>query len=239
LTLQAVVVRFPGSNCDEDAHHAAGTLLGAEVRLVSHDTADLGEPDIVILPGGFSYGDYLRCGAMARFTKAMDFVARYAERGGAVLGICNGFQILCEAGLLPGALVQNSGLRFVCKDVHIRVETSRTFLTEGVAPGTVLRMPIAHGDGNWRAPEGAPGGGLDGIVSRDQVVFRYVNAAGERAEGANPNGSLDDVAGLSNERGNVVALMPHPDGGRRAPRWNRRRGALPGRRAKPPLEDRS
>jgi phosphoribosylformylglycinamidine synthase subunit PurQ / glutaminase len=201
------VVVFPGSNCDEDAAFAARTVLGAEVRMVRHDEKELGSPDLVILPGGFSYGDYLRSGAMARFSPVMESVAAFAARGGAVLGICNGFQILCEAGLLPGAMLRNAGLRFVCKDVWLRVESKRTPFTLAINKGDVLRMPVAHGDGNWTADDAV----YSGMLARDQVVFRYVRPDGTRGECANPNGARDDVAGICNVEGNVVGLMPHPE----------------------------
>jgi phosphoribosylformylglycinamidine synthase len=204
---RVTVVLFPGSNCDEDALIAARSTIGADARLVRHTETDLLNPDLVILPGGFSYGDYLRSGAMARFSPAMDSVAAFAARGGAVLGICNGFQILCEAGLLPGAMLRNAGLRFVCRDVFLGVETKRTPFTLVLDKGEVLRMPVAHGDGNWTADPGT----FRQMVERDQVVFRYVDAKGERTPDANPNGSLEDVAGICNVAGNVVGLMPHPE----------------------------
>lgn len=204
---RVVVVVFPGSNCDRDAVYAAERVMGAEARLLWHGETDLGDPDLVILPGGFSYGDYLRCGAMARFSPVMKSVQDFARRGGAVLGICNGFQVLCEAGLLPGALIPNAGLRFVCKDVILRVESERTPFTREIAPGTTLRMPIAHGDGNWTADPGT----LSRLEANGQIVFRYVDERGGRTPEANPNGSLDDVAGICNEAGNVLGLMPHPE----------------------------
>ena len=207
MSLRVSVVVFPGSNCDRDAHHAAEAVMGAEARFVWHQERDLGRPDLVVLPGGFSYGDYLRCGAMARFSPVMESVKAHAERGGAVLGICNGFQVLCESGLLPGVLLQNSSLRFVCREVRIRVETNATPFTASVERGAVLRMPVAHGDGNWQAaPEVHRR-----VVENDQVLFRYVDAAGNPTEGACPNGSLDSIAGIRNAKGNVVGLMPHPE----------------------------
>ena len=204
---RVAVVVFPGSNCDEDAALAARTTLAADVKMVRHDAHSLGDPDLVILPGGFSYGDYLRSGAMARFSPVMESVAAFAAKGGAVLGICNGFQILCEAGLLPGAMLRNAGLRFVCRDVWLRVESKRTPFTLAINRGDVLRMPIAHGDGNWTADPGA----FAEMKARDQVVFRYVSADGRQGGDANPNGSLDGVAGICNVEGNVVGLMPHPE----------------------------
>ena len=204
---RVAVVVFPGSNCDEDAALAARTTLSADVKMVRYDTRGIGDPDLVILPGGFSYGDYLRSGAMARFSPVMESVAAFAAKGGAVLGICNGFQILCEAGLLPGAMLRNAGLRFVCRDVWLRVESKRTPFTLAINRGDVLRMPIAHGDGNWTADPRA----FAEMKARDQVVFRYVSADGTQGGAANPNGSLDDVAGICNVEGNVVGLMPHPE----------------------------
>ena len=204
---RVTVVLFPGSNCDEDAVIAARNVIGADARLVRHDERDLGNPDLVILPGGFSYGDYLRSGAMARFSPAMDSVAAFAEKGGAVLGICNGFQILCEAGLLPGAMLRNAGLRFVCKDIFLRVETKRTPFTLVLNRGEVLRFPIAHGDGSWTAdPET-----FRRMGEREQVVFRYVDDGGRETPEANPNGSLANVGGICNVAGNVVGLMPHSE----------------------------
>jgi phosphoribosylformylglycinamidine synthase I len=204
---RVTVVLFPGSNCDEDAVIAARNTIGADARLVRHDERDLRAPDLVILPGGFSYGDYLRSGAMARFSPAMDAVAEFAAKGGAVLGICNGFQILCEAGLLPGAMLRTAGLRFACRDVFLRVETKRTPFTLVLSRGEVLRLPIAHGDGNWTVdPET-----YRQMTERDQVVFRYVDADGREGAEANPNGSLGNVAGVCNVPGNVVGLMPHPE----------------------------
>ena len=204
---RVTVVLFPGSNCDEDALTAARNTIGADARLVRFDERDLKNPDLVILPGGFSYGDYLRSGAMARFSPAMDSVAAFASAGGAVLGICNGFQILCEAGLLPGAMLRNAGLRFVCRDVFLRVETKRTPFTLVLDKGEVLRVPIAHGDGNWTAdPET-----YRQLAERDQIVFRYVDASGDESKASNPNGSFGNVAGICNAQGNVVGLMPHPE----------------------------
>ena len=204
---RVAVVVFPGSNCDTDAAHAVETVMGADARLVWHDAADVGDPDLVVLPGGFSYGDYLRSGAMARFSRVMESVRSFAAKGGAVLGICNGFQVLCEAGLLPGVLLRNAGLRFVCRDVFVRVESTATPFTAALGTGEVLRIPIAHGDGNWQASAET----LREVTARGEVVFRYVDRRGERAPGANPNGSLEDVAGLRNEAGNVLGLMPHPE----------------------------
>ncbi|MFS8570758.1 MAG: phosphoribosylformylglycinamidine synthase subunit PurQ [Thermaerobacter sp.] len=201
------VIVFPGSNCDVDAHRALGEVLGQDVEYVRHDAGDLDGYDAVILPGGFSYGDALRAGAIAALSPVMAAVERFASAGGPVLGICNGFQILCEAGLLPGALHRNRDLKFRCHDVFVRVETGRTPFTWGIEPGTVLRMPIAHGEGCYTAPPEV----LEELERRGQVVFRYVDAAGRRGGDANPNGSAHDIAGICNEAGNVVGLMPHPE----------------------------
>ncbi|MGH9541668.1 MAG: phosphoribosylformylglycinamidine synthase subunit PurQ [Terriglobales bacterium] len=201
------VVVFPGSNCDHDALHAAGVLAGQEAVPLWHESSDLQGADAVILPGGFSYGDYLRTGAIARFSPVMEAVRRFAVAGRPVLGICNGFQILCESGLLPGALLRNAGLHFVCRPVYLRVEAADTPFTSAARPGQVLRVPIAHGDGNYVADPPT----LDRLRRERRVVFRYCSADGRPAPGANPNGSLDDIAGICNEGRNVVGMMPHPE----------------------------
>ena len=201
------VVVFPGSNCDVDAHRALGEVLGQDVAYVWHADTDLDGFDAVVLPGGFSYGDALRAGAIARFAPIMGAVERFARSGRPVLGICNGFQILCEAGLLPGALHRNRDLRFHCHDVHVRVETDRTPFTWGLRPGEVLRLPIAHGEGRFVAPPEV----LDELERRGQIVFRYVDERGEATDAANPNGSARNIAGVCSEQGNVVGLMPHPE----------------------------
>ena len=201
------IVTFPGSTCDYDAYHAVVDALGEEGVYLWHKDHDLQDADVVVLPGGFSYGDYLRAGAIARFSPIMREVVAHAERGGPVLGICNGFQIACEAGLLPGALLRNASLRFVSDMVRIRVENARTAFTGEYEPGQVLRVPIAHGDGRYTADERT----LAELEARGQVVFRYVNDAGEPADEANPNGSMHAVAGIVNERGNVLGMMPHPE----------------------------
>jgi len=205
---RVAVVLFPGSNCDTDAVEAVEHAIEADAHLVRHDEKELGDVDLVVLPGGFAYGDYLRAGAMARFSPAMDAVARFAAKGGSVLGICNGFQVLCEAGLLPGAMLKNANLRFVHRDVFLRVETKRTPFTLTLTKGEVLRMPIAHGEGNWTVGRRD----FEEMLANDQIVFRYVDpSTGEATAGANPNGSLDNVAGVCNVKGNVVGLMPHPE----------------------------
>jgi len=205
--MQFGVVVFPGSNCDHDAWYAFGTVLGQNVRLLWHQSEDLEQCDAVILPGGFSYGDYLRTGAIARFSPVMRAVERFAKRGGLVLGICNGFQILCEAGLLPGALLRNQGLRFVCKQVHIRVETVETSFTAAAELGQVPRVPIAHAEGSYFCdPET-----LAELERDARIVFRYVTPDGHITAEANPNGSLENIAGICSRERNVMGLMPHPE----------------------------
>ena len=201
------VVTFPGSNCDADARHA-GKLIGAEVHALWHKDSELPKGlDLIILPGGFSYGDYLRTGSIARFSPIMQQVIEYANGGGHVLGVCNGFQVLCEAGLLPGALARNEGLSFVCKDVHLKVENASTPFTNTVEKGTVLRIPVAHGDGRYVADSEV----IKKLEDNGQVVFRYTDLNGERTSGSNPNGSMNDIAGVINEGGNVLGMMPHPE----------------------------
>jgi len=201
------VVTFPGSNDDRDTLRAIDRMLGDEAVALWHKDEDLRGVDCVVLPGGFSYGDYLRCGAIARFSPVMRAVARHAAGGGFVLGICNGFQILCEAGLLPGALVRNRGRRFVCEVVTVRVETSDTPFTYGCRRGELLELPIKHGEGCWVADEDT----LTALEANGQVVFRYADRAGRSVPEANPNGSLGNVAGVCNPGRNVVGLMPHPE----------------------------
>jgi phosphoribosylformylglycinamidine synthase len=201
------VVVFPGSNCDHDAFYALGDVLRQPVDFIWHQSEDLSGFDAVILPGGFSYGDYLRTGAIARFSPVMRAVERFARSGGLVLGICNGFQILCEAGLLPGALMRNRGLRFICRHVHIRVESAATPFTSSAAPGQVLRIPIAHADGNYVCDDAT----LADLQRHDQIVFRYCAPDARIDPAANPNGSLDAIAGVCNRERNVLGLMPHPE----------------------------
>jgi phosphoribosylformylglycinamidine synthase subunit PurQ / glutaminase len=200
------VVTFPGSLDDRDALRGVRNM-GAEPVPVWHGDADLGDLEAVILPGGFSYGDYLRAGAIARFAPVMTAIREHADRGGPVLGICNGFQILCEAGLLPGALVRNRGLSFVCRWVHVRVETSSTVFTGEAAPGDVLDVPVKHGEGQFVAADED----LRRLTDEGRVVFRYCSPDGETGERWNPNGSTDHIAGVAGDRGNVVGLMPHPE----------------------------
>jgi phosphoribosylformylglycinamidine synthase len=192
------VVVFPGSNCDHDAWYAITHNLGQQAEFIWHDSPSLGSVDAVILPGGFSYGDYLRCGAIAKFSPVMAAVKKFAGDGGLVLGICNGFQILVESGLLPGALLRNRDLKFVCRDVKLRVETTNTPFTASGSRGQMLRMPVAHGDGCYFADPAT----LDALEKEDRVVLRYLD---------NPNGSLQDIAGICNERRNVMGMMPHPE----------------------------
>jgi len=201
------VVVFPGSNCDHDAYHAIGTVLGQPVEYLWHQSENLAGFDVVVLPGGFSYGDYLRTGAIARFSPIMKAVERFARQGGLVLGICNGFQILCEAGLLPGAMLRNRGLRFICRHTYIRVETTETPFTSAARPGQVLKIPIAHSDGNYFSDEQTIGE----LERHGQIVFRYVSPEGALTADANPNGSLANIAGISNREHNVLGLMPHPE----------------------------
>lgn len=201
------IIVFPGSNCDHDAQHAVETMMGQEARFIWHKESSLGDVDVVILPGGFSYGDYLRCGAIARFSPIMSDVVRFAGQGGMVLGICNGFQILTESGLLPGTLLRNASLKFICKDVSLRVENTDTRFTSACRKGEVLRIPIAHGDGNYFADSET----ISRLEENGQIVFRYSTPGGEVNAEANPNGSLGNIAGIVNESGNVLGMMPHPE----------------------------
>ncbi len=201
------IVTFPGSNCDYDAYQAVAESLGETAVYLWHKEHSLQGADVVVLPGGFSYGDYLRAGAIARFSPIMQEVAAHAARGGPVLAICNGFQILCEAGLLPGALVRNSGLCFISEVVRLRVETANTLFTNRYAAGQMIRIPVAHGEGRFTGPDAL----LDELEQRGQVVFRYVDAAGETTPAANGNGSSRHIAGIVNEAGNVLGMMPHPE----------------------------
>lgn len=201
------VVTFPGSNCDYDAYAAVRFALGEEVEFLWHKSSDLQGSDVVILPGGFSYGDYLRAGAIARFSPIMHEVVRFAKSGGLVAGICNGFQVLTEVGLLPGALIKNSHLRFSCKFVRLRVETVATPFTGACKTGDILRVPIAHGEGNYYHF----GDDIRKLEDSGRVVFRYVDARGEATAAANPNGSVNNIAGIINEGGNVLGMMPHPE----------------------------
>ena len=201
------VVVFPGSNCDHDAYYAVENALGQQAAFLWHASLDLEGSDVIILPGGFSYGDYLRTGAIARFSPIMAAVRDFAARGGLVLGICNGFQVLLESGLLKGAMLRNRNLKFISRPVHIRVENVDTPFTNALRPGQVLEIPIAHAEGNYYADAAL----LEQLIDRRQIVFRYCRADGELAEDANPNGSLHFIAGITNRAGNVMGMMPHPE----------------------------
>jgi phosphoribosylformylglycinamidine synthase subunit PurQ / glutaminase len=201
------VVVFPGSNCDHDTYHVVKHVCGASARFVWHKEGDLKGLDAVILPGGFAYGDYLRTGAIAKFSPVMKAVAEFAAKGGPVLGICNGFQVLLEAGLLPGAMLRNRSVKFLSQPVHLKVERADTVATAGLSVGDVLTMPIAHGEGNYYLPDEE----LDRLEAGNQVVFRYVDAAGRLDDAANVNGSARAIAGVCNAARNVVGLMPHPE----------------------------
>lgn len=201
------IVRFPGSNCDDDCHRAVSDVMGGEAAFLWHKSHDLEGSDVIMLPGGFSYGDYLRAGAIARFSPIMREVIAFAREGGPVLGICNGFQVLCEARLLPGALMRNQDLRFHCHPVRIRVERTDTPFTTAYEEGDVLTMPIAHGEGQFVAQTAT----LDDLEATGRVVFRYVDSSGEPTAESNPNGSARNIAGICNEGRNVVGLMPHPE----------------------------
>jgi phosphoribosylformylglycinamidine synthase I len=217
--MKIAVVQFPGSNCDQDCLRALREGLRVQAEYLWHKQTSVFGFDAVVLPGGFSYGDYLRCGAIARFSPIMRAVVRAATEGMPVIGICNGFQILCEAGLLPGALIRNRSLHFVCKPVWLRVETGETPITAELKGKNVLRMPVAHGEGSYFADEPT----LDALESKRQVVFRYADESGNVTPESNPNGSMRNIAGICNEARNVVGMMPHPD---RA--WDRKLGSEDG-----------
>ncbi|HVS88531.1 MAG TPA: phosphoribosylformylglycinamidine synthase subunit PurQ [Candidatus Acidoferrum sp.] len=201
------VVVFPGSNCDHDAFYALGNVLQKPVEFIWHQSENLANCDAIILPGGFAFGDYLRTGAIARFSPVMKSVAKFARSGGMVLGICNGFQILLEAGLLPGAMMRNSGLRFICRHVHIRVEQTDTPFTNAAAKGQILKIPIAHSDGNYTCDEAT----LAELEKNRQVIFCYTTPDGKNDATGNPNGSMANIAGICNRERNVAGLMPHPE----------------------------
>ncbi len=201
------VVIFPGSNCDQDAYFAVRDILKQPVDYIWHQSTDLKGFDCIILPGGFSYGDYLRTGAVAKFSPVMSALQDFVENGGRVIGICNGFQILCESGLLPGALIANKGLRFICKYVHLRVENNSTDFTNKCSEGQILRIPIAHHGGNYYCDADT----LNKLEANKQVILRYCDATGNVSDEANPNGSLNNIAGIINENGNVAGMMPHPE----------------------------
>jgi phosphoribosylformylglycinamidine synthase len=201
------VVIFPGSNCDHDAYHVISKHVGQPVSFVWHKETDLSTYDCIILPGGFSYGDYLRAGALARFSPVMASVKEFAARGGLVLGICNGFQILCEAGLLPGALMRNRDLHFRCEHVYVRVDSTDTPFTNDLKRGDILRLPIAHAEGNYTCDDVT----LEELRREDRIILRYCDAEGNVTDEANPNGSRDSIAGLCNRARNVFGMMPHPE----------------------------
>jgi phosphoribosylformylglycinamidine synthase len=205
--MQFAIVVFPGSNCDHDAYHAARHVIGADAAFVWHKDVSLAGADVVILPGGFSHGDYLRTGAIARFSPIMNAVTEFARQGGPVLGICNGFQILLETGLLPGAMLRNRDLKFHCEYVYVRVEQTDTPFTGKASKGQILRLPIAHGEGNYFADAAT----LEALEQSRRVVFRYCTASGDVTDVANPNGAAHNIAGICNESRNVVGLMPHPE----------------------------
>ena len=201
------VVMFPGSNCDRDCYHALQQVMGQQAQYIWHKDTSLNKLECVVLPGGFSYGDYLRAGAIARFSPIMQEIKRFAARGGLVIGICNGFQILLETGLLPGAMHRNKDLHFICRYVHVRVENPHTPFTHRCLPGQVLRIPVAHMDGNYHASTED----LERLEESGQVVMRYCSAKGDVNEASNPNGSVHSIAGICNRTGNVFGLMPHPE----------------------------
>ncbi len=201
------VLVFPGSNCDHDTYNVVDAVLQQPVTFLWHDSEDLQNCDAILVPGGFAYGDYLRTGALARFAPIMTSVKKFAAAGGPVMGICNGFQILCEAGLLPGALQRNAGLRYLCKQVHLRAETANSAFTHTLSKGEILRMPIGHMEGNYFCDAET----LATLKTDDRIAFRYSTADGEITAEANPNGSLENIAGVLNEGRNVLGMMPHPD----------------------------
>jgi phosphoribosylformylglycinamidine synthase len=201
------VIVFPGSNCDHDAYHVISKHVGQPVDFIWHRDTDLSSYDAVIIPGGFSYGDYLRAGALARFSPVMNSLKQFAAKGNLVLGICNGFQILCEAGLLPGALIRNRDLHFICEHVNVRVESADTPFTHELKASSVLRMPIAHAEGNFVCDDDS----LEELRRENRIIFRYCDANGQSVDAANPNGSRDNIAGICNRERNVMGLMPHPE----------------------------
>jgi phosphoribosylformylglycinamidine synthase len=201
------VVVFPGSNCDHDAFYALRKIMNLSVNFLWHKDTDLKDSDVVILPGGFAYGDYLRAGAVARFSPIMNSVIEFADNGGYVVGICNGFQILLEAGLLPGVLLKNISLKFVCKDVYLSINNFESSYTRGIRPEQVLKIPIAHGEGNYFADEIT----LNDLNKNNQIVFKYSSNNGTLSDEFNPNGSIENIAGIINKNGNILGMMPHPE----------------------------
>ena len=205
--MRASVIVFPGSNCDHDLYHASKHVMGFDTEFVWHKDTVLNKPDVVMVPGGFSYGDYLRPGAIASKSPVMNEVVKFAKSGGLVVGICNGFQVLCEAGLLPGALTRNSGMKFICRDVNLKVENSETAFTKEYGNGEVVTIPIAHADGNYFADDET----VKALNGNNQVVFRYSDKDGNVTGDVNPNGSVDNIAGIVSLDGNVLGMMPHPE----------------------------
>lgn len=201
------VIIFPGSNCDRDAYWTVEQVLKQPVAFLWHESHDLENSDVIIVPGGFAYGDYLRTGAIAKFSPVMESVRQFADGGGLVIGICNGFQILCESGLLPGALMRNAGLKYVCKPVHVRVENADTPFTNACREGEVLSIPVGHMEGNYFSDEAT----LAELRRADRIVFRYCDPSGQVSEASNPNGSLDNIAGICSPGRNVLGMMPHPE----------------------------
>jgi phosphoribosylformylglycinamidine synthase len=201
------VIVFPGSNCDRDVEMVTKGILNQPTRFVWHQDTDIDDLDVIVIPGGFSYGDYLRCGAIARFSNVMKSVMEHANRGKYVLGICNGFQVLTEAGLLPGALIRNRDLHFICDRVPLRVEQNQSVWTKNYQSQQILTLPIAHGEGRYYADSDT----LKNLEDNQQILFRYVNSQGEITEDSNPNGSLYNIAGISNKQGNILGMMPHPE----------------------------
>lgn len=201
------VIVFPGSNCDHDAYHALAHVMNAEAKFLWHKDTDLSGIDFLVIPGGFSYGDYLRSGAIARFSPVMQEVTRFARNGRPVLGICNGFQILLEAGLLPGAMLHNENLRFICKQVHLRCESTETMFTQSLERNQVIQIPVAHGEGNYFTDDDT----LKSLQDNDQIIFRYSDAEGNVTEEANINGSIDNIAAICNKQRNIMGMMPHPE----------------------------
>ncbi len=205
--MKTAVVVFPGSNCDTDCYHALNDVMGSPVSFVWHKEREFPKVDLVVLPGGFSYGDYLRTGSIARFSPVMESVKKHAESGRYVIGICNGFQILLEAGFLPGAMLRNKTLSFVCKHVYLRCENSASAFTKNMKKGAVLSIPIAHGEGNYFCDDAT----FKELQDQDRIAFRYVSAEGKTGEAFNPNGSRDHIAGILNKKGNILGMMPHPE----------------------------
>ena len=201
------VVVFPGSNCDHDTYYALRKILDLDVKFLWHKQASLEDSDVIILPGGFSYGDYLRTGAISRFSPIMNEVIKFANKGGYVLGICNGFQILLEAGILPGVMIRNESLNFVCKDVYLKIQNENTLFTKGINGKAALKVPIAHGEGNYFADKNT----LEELETNNQIVFKYCSSNGKISKEDNPNGSVMNIAGIINKQGNVFGMMPHPE----------------------------